>query len=543
MFKIVKMTLPYFTKYFNRVILFIFLAILSNSIAILQPYISGEFIDNLIMKNDYDFLSGFCLLFALVSLSSLLMGYLKTMIYINISSKSSFQFNKHVLNHIQKSSLNYASENESSKLTQQVNNDTINLISFSLNLIQNMFTNIIYLIIPLIYIYMLNLYIFLFLLISAFCYAISYYKFKGILFSKSYEYNNKQFEFFSKLNDQLVKIKFIKVNGLTMTYINRINNSFTQLLEKAITYTKTGYAFTAIESVISLLLQIAIYVTAGISVVKGNMTVGGLTIVLSYVSIVSNSLRYFFQLGKLVQENLTSYKRISDILNMQCETNGEQILSNINTIELNDLSYAIHNHDLFCNLNYTFEKGLIYIIRGSNGSGKSTLINLVLGLYVDQIKGMITYNNISIKNLDMNWIRRFKASVLLQETELLADSVNNNIYLWEDIDYNGETVSFLMEKFGLESDVDFINKKINDKSSNISGGEKQKISLIRCLAKEADLLILDEPTSALDRQSIEFLVSYLHILKQNRIVIIITHDEEIKKYGDILINLDSVEEI
>ena len=72
---------------------------------------------------------------------------------------------------------------------------------------------------------------------------------------------------------------------------------------------------------------------------------------------------------------------------------------------------------------------------------------------------------------------------------------------------------------------------------NLSGGEKQKLSLIRTFLKNTDLIILDEPTNALDVFTKEKLVKYLDSLKKDRIIVIITHDRELFDIGDEVIEI------
>jgi ATP-binding cassette subfamily C protein len=74
---------------------------------------------------------------------------------------------------------------------------------------------------------------------------------------------------------------------------------------------------------------------------------------------------------------------------------------------------------------------------------------------------------------------------------------------------------------------------------NLSGGEKQKISLVRTFLKESDLIILDEPTNALDMKTKKILIDYIELIKKNKIIIIITHDRDMCGFGDELIRLNN----
>ena len=78
---------------------------------------------------------------------------------------------------------------------------------------------------------------------------------------------------------------------------------------------------------------------------------------------------------------------------------------------------------------------------------------------------------------------------------------------------------------------------INENAMNLSGGEKQKLSLLRILLKDSEVLILDEPASALDTDSREQLYNYLNTIKRNSIIFIVTHDDKITDKVDHIINL------
>lgn len=95
---------------------------------------------------------------------------------------------------------------------------------------------------------------------------------------------------------------------------------------------------------------------------------------------------------------------------------------------------------------------------------------------------------------------------------------------------------FNLERF-IESLPNGFNTYINTDSNNLSGGEKQKIAIIRTLLKNPDLIILDEPTSALDKKSIENFKALIKYLKSNKIIIIITHDHELLDICDEKIQL------
>lgn len=84
---------------------------------------------------------------------------------------------------------------------------------------------------------------------------------------------------------------------------------------------------------------------------------------------------------------------------------------------------------------------------------------------------------------------------------------------------------------------------MNENGSNFSGGEKQKLSLIRALSKESSLILLDEPTAALDKESISRLMKYLHERKKDAIVIMISHDIDVLNQCDMVLDICSIQSL
>ena len=100
----------------------------------------------------------------------------------------------------------------------------------------------------------------------------------------------------------------------------------------------------------------------------------------------------------------------------------------------------------------------------------------------------------------------------------------------------------LMNGFGLNKYVSDINSgkdvSVNDSNSNLSGGEKQKIAIIRQLMQCPDVMLFDEPTSALDKESRVFFIEYLKKIKKNHIIVIVSHDNNLINQCDFTIDLN-----
>ncbi|AAM24405.1 ATP-binding cassette subfamily C protein [Caldanaerobacter subterraneus subsp. tengcongensis MB4] len=108
--------------------------------------------------------------------------------------------------------------------------------------------------------------------------------------------------------------------------------------------------------------------------------------------------------------------------------------------------------------------------------------------------------------------------------------------------YDYKTIDKLLKDLNVNIDKfhEGLNTKLNEASSNISRGEKLKIAIARTFLKDPDVIVLDEPTSALDVVSIEKLKSMLTALKKEKIILIVTHNQEFLNIADEVIDLNRI---
>ena len=146
------------------------------------------------------------------------------------------------------------------------------------------------------------------------------------------------------------------------------------------------------------------------------------------------------------------------------------------------------------------------------------------------------YNGTNIRNIDMFAARKNLISFSEQEPFLFNDTIHYNLAFGnEEITNIDQYAGILhMKDFLREHGLDFV---INEKNSNLSGGEKQKISILKTLCKNSPVMIFDEPTSALDAKTTQRFMEYLQQIKQDKIIILISHDAAVKEMCDCAIEL------
>lgn len=531
----------YFITHKNAVILHALLCVLLSLQSLATPYITGNFIDVLVIGSDLHGILNYCCIYTIITLISLIIGYICNRLYIKLQTTMSFELNRDVLIHLQKIPVSYYFEQDKTSLNQKINNDVNALITFCISLFQNLITNLLTVLLAILIISFFDIKISGILLILIPCYYLVYKKFKSILFKNGYELKKSQTEYFGKLFEQISYIKQIKIFSLFSSFINRLNNAFNNTINNAYKYQNASYIFSSLDTTILSLAQIFLFIYGGLKVIGGEISIGNFTIISSYFGMMLSSVRYFFSLGKNVQDVMVSYERLYELINIKSESVGLIRLESVDKIQIKNASLVSENKNIISDFNVTFVKGSIYVINGDNGSGKSTLINLILGLFIDEFNGDIFFNSISIKDIDMYYLRQKCIGITEQEPILFEDSIMYNIFLGENKDKsNGlsNLIDILNFTDFLKALPNGIETKVCEKAATFSGGEKQKIALLRALIKDSDVLLLDEPTSALDSISSERLMNYLRTIKNNKIIIIVTHDKLFFDIADDIIYID-----
>lgn len=203
-----------------------------------------------------------------------------------------------------------------------------------------------------------------------------------------------------------------------------------------------------------------------------------------------------------------------------------------------------NNKNVYNGLNLTIPVNQDVLIMGSIGSGKSTIAKLLIKLHSFD-KGEIKFNGIDSKYISSEELRS-NVTYVPQNPQLF------NRTLWENITYgltDDEMIKVTPDKiYKLLNDngmvdvsnrfKDMISEDVGKNGSRLSGGQRQIVWLLRAFFKDNYVLILDEPTSALDEESKKTIVQLIKLIKQNKTVIVITHDDVFKKIMDRLIFFD-----
>lgn len=206
----------------------------------------------------------------------------------------------------------------------------------------------------------------------------------------------------------------------------------------------------------------------------------------------------------------------------------------ISKIEIKDVNFSYKDVKVYRkNLNMCLEKGSIYLIKGKNGSGKSTLAGILLKIWND-FSGTILLDGKSITNFSREILTE-TIGICFQKPPIFRDTIRNNIALNDHIPVE-KYISLLSFYKDLEEMGRTLESELIDTGS-VSGGQAQKIGIIRTVCRERSVYIFDEPTSNLDSVSKKEFYDMIEHLKQNSIIILFSHEADAEKSADFIIEL------
>lgn len=194
-------------------------------------------------------------------------------------------------------------------------------------------------------------------------------------------------------------------------------------------------------------------------------------------------------------------------------------------------------------INFEFEKGKIYAIRGRSGSGKTTLLSLISGLE-RCTEGKIIFDGKDLKNINLDTYRNSEIGIVFQSYNLLPYmTASENIILSMDasgrkIENKKQKAIELMESVGLKES--YADRRV----LRLSGGEQQRVAIARSLSYNPKMIVADEPTGNLDKQTESEILDIFKKLahEEGKCVIIVTHSPNVCDTVDQVYDLKKIKE-
>lgn len=344
----------------------------------------------------------------------------------------------------------------------------------------------------------------------------------GLSVIRAFGREKREEERFEEANKDLTK---------TMLFVNRV-----------MTFMMPGMMF------IMYCITVLIVWVAAHRIDGGYMQIGSMTAFITYAMLIVMSFLMLTMMSVMLPRAGVAAERIDEVINTPSSVvNAENVQTpekktGIVRFENVNFMYPGAKENVIKNINFTAEPGKTTAIIGSTGSGKSTLINLIPRLY-DVTSGEITVDGIDIRKMDIGELRE-RIGYVPQKGILFSGTIADNLKFGNKDASDDEMVTAAE----IAQATEFIEEK-NDKyesfisqgGGNVSGGQKQRLSIARAITKNPDIYIFDDSFSALDMKTDAKLRKALEPVVQNKTVIIVAQRISTILNADEIIVLDEGE--
>lgn len=318
---------------------------------------------------------------------------------------------------------------------------------------------------------------------------------------------SKQQEKLDKLNlitrENLTGMRVVKAFIRTDYEIERFKTANTDLTNVAIKVQRILGTMMPMLMLIMNLTAVAVMWFGGNSVAAGTLEVGSLVSFVQYIMMIMSSIAMLAMVFVMLPRAIVSAKRIDDVLVTPFSILDGELELNTSSAEIsfNDVTFAYPNasEPVLKNITFTAKSGETTAFIGSTGSGKSTLISLIPRFY-DITEGSISINQTDIRNVTLESLRN-QIGYVQQRGVLFSGTIAENLKYGK----KDATTEDLIEAATTAQSMDFIKNKedefeahIAQGGANVSGGQKQRLSIARAVIKKANILIFDDSFSALD---------------------------------------------
>lgn len=341
---------------------------------------------------------------------------------------------------------------------------------------------------------------------------------------------SRKLEYYSQTLLSSKSIKEVRLYNLYKLFIDKYTASFNKIKKGVHKERKKKFRNSLFFLIVTALISVGTFIYIIYSIRKGSLGLGAIMLFASSVVYAMNSMSRLIEDSSLLYDTLLymeKFFKFNDIKTAS-ESGNLEMPENIDNIEFKNISFTYPNGDkkALNNISFSVNKGEKIAIVGENGAGKTTLVKLLSRFYkIDD--GAILINGVPISNYSYEAYRE-KFAAIFQDFAKFDLSIRENIVI-SDLNKkeNKNEIELALKKSGFDKDfTDNLDKVLGQRfedSTDISGGQWQRLALARAFYSGAPILILDEPTSALDaRIEYEIFQKFLE-LTEGKTVFFITH--------------------
>jgi ATP-binding cassette subfamily B protein/subfamily B ATP-binding cassette protein MsbA len=305
--------------------------------------------------------------------------------------------------------------------------------------------------------------------------------------------------------------------------------------------------FSVVVSTITILGTALVVIVGGTFVMRGRLTIGELTVVISYLGAVYGPLSAIAHTTGQLQGALAGARRVRSMFALLPETAGEDDAPDAvdaagikGDISFEGVGFTYPSGaNVLHDISFTAKPGEMVALVGLTGAGKTTLVSLIPRFY-DPSTGRVLIDGVDARRYRVRSLRE-RIGIVLQDPVLFAGSLADNLR-YGRLDATPHEIEEAARAAHAHEFISRLPKgydtEIAEAGGGLSGGERQRLSLARAILKNAPILILDEPTSSLDAISEEIVFAAVRRLRAGRTTIVIAHRLSTVRDADRILVLD-----
>lgn len=527
-------------KLLGGLILTTFISVL----AIVNPYVSGMIVDDVIQGGQYDLLWKLVLILLLVTLVRGALRFFYQVIFEVCSQGVLYDMRDVVYRRLLTEDFAFYSKKKTGDLMSRQTGDMEAIRHFVAYIIYQVYENILLFCFALFMIFTVNVKLALCMLIVL--------PFTAITTSKQSKEVRPTFQrirdCFSSLNafvqENVSGNRVVKAFAKEDFEIEKFNKENDAYMDAQLNSSKVWMKYLPIFEVLAYVLNVVLMLYGGWMVITGEMTIGNLVTVNGYLWMLNAPLRMAGWWVNDTHRFITSVEKIyttyveEPLVKMPPVPVSRKHMEG--NVEFKDVSYTADDEDIVKDISFSVKKGQTVGILGSTGAGKSTIMNL-LCRFVDATSGEVLVDGVNVKDWNLYDLRD-NIGMAMQDIFLFSDTIEGNIA------YGRPNCTFEeIHEAAVMADANHFIKAmpegydtiVGERGVGLSGGQKQRISLARALLKKPSILILDDTTSAVDMETESYIQQQLGKLNGQCTIFVIAYRISSIKDADQILVMDN----
>ena len=522
----------------------LFLTTLISVLAIINPYVSGMIVDDVITGGNYALLPRLIAILLGVTAVRGILRYCYQIVFETCSQGMLYAMRNKVYRKLLQEDFAFYNRKRTGDLMSRQTGDMDAIRHFVAYVIYAVYENILLFIFALIMIFTVNTKLALLMMaVLPFTAVNAYLQSKEV--KPAFRRNRNCFSSLNAFVQENISgnrvVKAFAKEGYEIQKFNKENDAFRAAQLDA---SKIWMKYVPVFEILSNALTIILMLYGGYMAIKGEITLGNLVTVNGYLWMLTVPLCMAGWWINDIQNFATSVEKIYDTYTEEPSVKtpeGCKERRHLNgSVDFHDVSYQADGEDIVHDISFHVDPGQTVGIIGSTGAGKSTVMNLLCRFY-DTTDGEVLVDGINVKNMNLYDLRD-NIGMAMQDVFLFSDTIEGNIaYARPDCPFEEVKHAAIMADANhfIQALPDGYDTIVGERGVGLSGGQKQRISLARALLKDPAILILDDTTSAVDMETESYIQTQLKKLQTRCTIFIIAYRISSIKDADLILVMDN----